>query len=124
MSKAYDKYLHQEMLKYYEEQAEMDDMATEVDEAFVIEEWSCTGSINLYQAPELQRLYIVGKCPERFPGNDEPIRTSYVVEVSGRFIRTVSGSLYKLGEPSEQYREWLRENRPDWDPENPIIMRG
>lgn len=46
--------------------------------------------------------------------------TSHIVERWGRHVRTASGSVYELGEPSDDCRKWLRERVPDWDPENPL----
>ena len=50
------------------------------------------------------------------------VTTTHIVAADGRNVRTASGSTYVLGEPSEGYREWLRVNRPDWDPLRPIAV--
>lgn len=31
-----------------------------------------------------------------------------------------SGTRYRLGEPHPEYRDWLREHVPDWDPSHPL----
>lgn len=54
------------------------------------------------------------------------ITTSPITEISGRFIRTQTGSIYRLGEPSDAYMAFMQEYYgPDWtfDPDNPITVR-
>lgn len=49
------------------------------------------------------------------------VQTPPIVAADGRNITTEEkGVVFRLGEPSEGYRAWLAENRPNWDPENPI----
>lgn len=48
------------------------------------------------------------------------ITTTHIVSAEGCEVRTASGSVYLLGEPSAAYRAWLREHRPDWDPAHPV----
>ena len=78
-----------------------------------------------YIAPELGEYMLVGDVfgdPSRQDGRR--ICTTRVVKVDGRVITTKSGSVYRLGDPSTGYRQWLRENRPGWNPEQPITLLG
>lgn len=54
----------------------------------------------------------------------ERIVSSIVADFDGRLVRTRSGSLYRLGDPSPQYRAYLAEHHPDWDPKHPIALKG
>ncbi len=76
-------------------------------------------------APELQGLTLVGtvKGHPRKPDGHR-VRTSSVQTAEGRVVTTQSGTVYLLKEPHPDYRTWLAEHRPDWDPENPIKMLG
>lgn len=85
-----------------------------------LENWSVDTDYP-FDPPELLRLCAHGEVygdPSRKDG--VVITTTRIVGVDGRNIRTKSGSTYRLGEPSESYRVWLREHRPDWDPESPV----
>jgi hypothetical protein len=78
-----------------------------------------------FQAPEQASLALKGIVtghPRKPDGS--VIRTSGIAKAQGRVITTESGTVYRLGEPSEAYRAWLAEHRPNWDPENPIAMLG
>lgn len=71
-----------------------------------IENWCLGGGNPVYQAPELMNVHIFGEVynhPE-FP-QGYPVRTSYIVGIEGDKVRTVSGSLYTLGEPNSDYEE-------------------
>jgi len=46
--------------------------------------------------------------------------TSRAVEIKGRIVKTESGSVYRLGRISSEYREFLREHVPDWDWRKPV----
>ena len=78
-----------------------------------------------YGAPEVSPFAITGDVegdPTR--PNGRRVTTSPVMSVDGRTIKTWSGTTYWLGEPSPEYRSWLREHRPGWDSENPVTMLG
>ncbi len=54
-----------------------------------------------------------------------PIATSPIKDAQGRYITTVSGSLYYLEDPCPEYLEWLEETKyENFDPENPIRLRS
>ena len=53
-------------------------------------------------------------------GEDRPVRTSPIVEVNGRIVRTESGSTYFLGEPSPEYLAYLEKIGYPYDPDQPI----
>lgn len=85
-----------------------------------LENWSI-GTKRPYDAPELVQVSVDGNVygdPSRPDGR--PVTTSHLVGAEGRYVHTATGSIYQLGEPSKSYRAWLRVNRPDWDPENPV----
>ena len=91
--------------------------------------WSVTSrDNNPYLAPELRTISLKGHIDhhpvlgDRIEKGD--VVTSSIVEVNGRFVRTKSNHIYKLGKIDPKYRQWLRENRPNWDWRNPIIMKG
>lgn len=93
-----------------------------------LENWATIATPDPWLAPELQRLHLVGEVyshsnPERFP-DGKSIRTSYVVEVKGRIVKTWSGSVYRLGKIDPAFRKFLKKKRPDWDWRNPITMIG
>ena len=50
------------------------------------------------------------------------IRTSRILDVSGRYVLTHSGTLYYLDDPIPEYIEFLHEHGYIYDPEIPIIM--
>lgn len=58
----------------------------------------------------------------RKPDGEEVV-TTRIVKVEGRLITTKSGTVYRLGAPSLEYRDHLRVVRPDWDPEDPLASR-
>lgn len=79
---------------------------------------------SLYKAPELRRVCLSGTIAEHKGRKDCQVMTSYIVAVDGKLITTRSGSVYRLGEIDPEYRKYLAEERPNWDPENPITIKG
>lgn len=76
-----------------------------------------------FAAPEVHCIRLVGTVtghPKKPDGT--VVRTSPVMTVDGRCCTTATGTVYRLGDPSPGYRAWLFENRPLWDPANPITM--
>jgi hypothetical protein len=73
-----------------------------------------------WAAPE-QAVYLTGNVEghAKFVDGDH-VTTSAVSRFEGRIITTESGTQYLLGDPSPEYREWLQEYRPNWDPEQPF----
>jgi len=93
-----------------------------------LEDWSAEGRQNLWSAPELQRISIVGRVyghpdQETFPDGDR-ICTSYVKNVDGRIITTHSGSTYELGEIAPEYEQWITNQGYTYNYENPIKVHG
>lgn len=89
-----------------------------------LENWSVTfGDVDPYTAPELLRPRLQGNVynSNRFT-DGEFILTGPLISAQGRQAATKQ-TVYILGEVDPQYRAWLAEHRPDWDPENPIIVR-
>lgn len=90
-----------------------------------LDEWSVDyANEDPWQAPECAGIVLIGKVtghPKK--PNGARIKTSEVVRVEGRRVYTASGTAYWLKEPSAKYLAWLAEHRPNWDPENPIVLR-
>ena len=76
--------------------------------AWCIEDWCVRGG------------QIIG----RLVGVDTPksLVSSQVVEIEGRFVRTMSGSVYKLGKPDAEYLAELRHGGHEYDPEEPMAQ--
>ncbi len=88
-----------------------------------LENWSVTTrQANLYRAPELRTICLQGKVfgHPKFKG-EEYITTSPIMEAEGQIVKT-KNTTYQLGGIDPGYREWLRKERPDWDPENPVTV--
>ena len=89
-----------------------------------LENWSVTGSADLYTPPERQTRRLQGEVyghPTHPDG--EHIRTSNIVNVDGGTVTTLN-SVYTLGEPNPEYVEWCRENGHHVPtPEFPIKVR-
>ena len=90
-----------------------------------LENWA-TVVTSIWLAPEVQRLHLAGTVynhsdSDRHPDGKE-IRTSYIVEAKGRIVKTVSGSVYKLGKIDPEFRKFLKKERPDWDWRNPVTV--
>jgi len=78
-----------------------------------------------YGAPEQAGIALKGRVkghPRKRDG--QLVRTSPITTVEGRVVTTQSGTQYRLGEPLPEYRQWLQEHRPEWDPENPVSLGG
>ncbi len=78
-----------------------------------------------YDAPEIRGLCLVGEVaghPRRPDGTR--VKTSPIVAVEGRVVRTRSGSVYELnGDPHPAYLAWLAECGREYDRENPVTPR-
>ena len=87
-----------------------------------LENWSVRSS-NAYLAPENNPTYLCGEAygHPRYE-NGAKIRTSIIVDVSGRQVITISGTVYELGEIRPEYRQWLDDNGFAYDPDNPIAV--
>jgi hypothetical protein len=89
-----------------------------------LDEWEVTyADEDPFMAPEQTGIVLVGKVtghPKKPDGTR--VSTSRVLRAKGRRVSTESGTVYLLREPSAEYRAWLAEHRPNWDPENPIVL--
>jgi hypothetical protein len=91
-----------------------------------IHNWKTVASVGSpYQAPETIGLCLKGDVygHEGFRDGDS-VRTSRVVEIKGRIVYTVSGSVYKLGRIDPKFRKFLRKHRPNWNWRNPITIKN
>ena len=90
------------------------------DKLVRLEEWSFV-STDPCVAPELQNPRIRGVVychPKNRFTDGTRIVTGDIIDFEGKIFRT-KNTTYQLGEPEQAYREWLKERRPDWDPDNP-----
>ena len=64
-----------------------------------------------YVAPELGSSVVVGNVygNEKFSDGDK-VTTSTIKSLKNGYLETVSGSKYKLLNPSDKWLEWLKEN--------------
>jgi hypothetical protein len=84
------------------------------DQAKKLEQWFTTREgPDPYRAPECN-LCLVGHC------NGEKIVTSPVVKTRGRFVQTLSGSVYELGTPEKGFLAHLKSIGHPFDPKHPI----
>ena len=95
---------------------------------YILKNWEITSSIKYkdikYKAPECLLLSLQGIIYNHPIFKDESfITTSNIVNVTGRYIETRNGSIYKLeGEPSEGYKQYCKEKKIDIDIKNPINL--
>ena len=82
----------------------------------VIQDWSVCVS-DPFQPPETRRKCLQGKLGNKY------ITTNYIDTAKGRLVTTLSGSVYKLGRISKDYRKWLKKNNLNYDPKDPIKFR-
>ena len=78
---------------------------------------------NEWVAPEAIPKSLRGKAINHPKGPKEwEVITSSVKEVCGRYVRTRSGTLYKLGPIKKEYKKWIDKNYKNWDWRNPIKL--
>lgn len=78
-----------------------------------------------YTAPEMASKVLVGKVyghPRKADG--KVVRTSGIVAAQGREVKTSSGTTYRLGAIDPKYRQWMRDNGIEYNPKQPIKVRG
>lgn len=100
-------------------------MKNPTDEPYRLEEWAITEyEPDPYTPPEARGIHLSGIVTGHPKWADaHRVTTSRVVEVNGRIVTTRSGSIYRLGEVSENYLKWLTEHGYKHDPENPIRVK-
>lgn len=80
----------------------------------LIENWFIGRKTDPFQAPETAYNIICGIV------DGVKIATSMIVDNNGRMITTASGTVYELGEISQDYLNWMKENDIPYDCDNPI----
>lgn len=90
----------------------------------LIDEWEVRPAIDDPRCPPEESGIVLRGRVKGHPRKPDGMRvtTSCVADAKGRTVRTESGTVYELGRPSEGYLAWLKANRPNWDPENPITI--
>lgn len=81
-----------------------------------LENWAIISIGNEYTAPEVMRYLATGEVygnPE-FP-DGYPVTTSYLrkIDLDGLEVHT-RNSVYTLGNPKEDYLEYLKDHKPEW----------
>jgi hypothetical protein len=83
------------------------------------------GWVLIARKPVLKRgvHFLMGMCwgHNRIP-DGASIRTSRIVDVSGRYVATHSGTLYYLDDPGPEYIKFLQDHGYIYNPEEPIIV--
>lgn len=72
---------------------------------------------DVFRAPETCSQRIAGKL------DGKSICTSSPVATRGRYVRTRSGSVYRLGQIDPGYRAWIRKQKLTYNPKNPLGSR-
>lgn len=89
-----------------------------------LDNWSvCFAPRDRYTPPEMSQKSLQGNAfghPKHDDGKH--IATSLPVKVDGRIVTTCSGSVYKLGRIDPKYRQWLKENFPNWNWRKPLSL--
>jgi hypothetical protein len=76
-----------------------------------IENWSLITDDNPYLAPEQRKVRLRGDVIEHPRlGYANDVQTSSIKDVEGHIVKTSSGSVYQLGEPSPEYVKWCQDN--------------
>jgi len=92
---------------------------------YALKEWSVLFTNRMedpYKPPEIYTRCISGKVygNPNFNDGDEVV-TSKIHKVQGRIVITHSGSVYELvGDPSDDYLEFMKEIGVPYDEDNPI----
>ena len=89
-----------------------------------INNWRIVNIIpNLYIAPELITVHLIGDAIAHPKLGSRTIKTSAIVDAKKRIVYTKSGSEYKLGWINPEYRRWIKKNYGEWDWRNPIKVK-
>lgn len=96
---------------------------TTVKGAINLDNWSTASRPIPYQPPECWPTILQGNVSGHPDMDDgEFVHTSPIAKANGQLITTESGTLYRLGKIDPKFREFLKTDRPNWDPENPITI--
>ena len=93
---------------------------------YILKEWSIVATHqyedNRYKAPECLLISLQGNIYNHPYFKDNSfVSTNYIVNVNDCYVKTQSGSIYKLvGEPSQSYKEYCKERNISIDLNNPI----
>ncbi|MFA5049220.1 MAG: hypothetical protein WC516_09415 [Patescibacteria group bacterium] len=93
------------------------------ENAIKLDNWSVISNqfrLNPYTTPELIGVCLQGLAENHPRLGDAFVCTSEITEVEGRYVKTRSGTIYKLGNIEPKYRRLLKQIRPDWDYKKPI----
>lgn len=94
-----------------------------------VDKTSCKGTLHTwrlvvdnggdnFRAPEMCTQRVAGELAGR------QIMTSSPVATDGRYFRTYSGSVYRLGRIDPKYRAWIRRQGLKYNPKSPLGKRG
>jgi len=89
-----------------------------------LDDWAVVyATDDLFQAPEQALRTLKGRVTGHpIKADGSVVQTNTIASAVGRLVTTESGTVYRLGDPSPNYRQWLLEHRPNWDAENPITI--
>ncbi len=89
---------------------------------YTLHNWSTNlSSADPYKAPEQCSTRLKGNVYGHPKFNDgDLITTSTINKIEGRIITTDSGSVYRLGRPSQKWLHWLKQEGYVYDPKNPV----
>jgi hypothetical protein len=93
------------------------------ENAIKLDNWSVimnTYKITPYTPPEFIGVCLQGHVENHPRLGCAFVCTSEITEVEGRYVKTRSGTVYKLGNIEPKYRKLLKQIRPDWDYKKPI----
>ena len=93
------------------------------ENAIKLDNWSVISNqfrLNPYTAPELIGVCLHGYVENHPRLGNAFVCTSEITEVEGRYVKTRSDTVYKLGNIDQKYRKLLKQIRPDWDYKKPI----
>ena len=86
--------------------------------------------VSSYTAPEninvIGSTVLTGRCyghPKGRHYDGKAINTSPLIDVFGRYARTRSGTVYRLGRPDQKWLAWCRTSGHRYDPKRPIRIR-
>jgi len=84
-----------------------------------MEDWSIVKTTSdPYKSPEQAVPRLVGRVYKHYKFADETFIVTSVLEImEDNLVKTISGNIYELGQPSRQYEEWLNRDKEQPAPE-------